>query len=897
VTGLGDLTDRASPFVARARELELLEDLFTQAAEGRGQAVLLVGDPGIGKSRLLQELHRRTDQRAGWLEGHAVSFGRSLPFHPLIDLVKRACGVDDGDPEQVIGEKIEYATARLGAELRPSAAFLRAMLSIDPGDPSVAGMDPSLRRAGMFEAVRRFLLAAASARPLIVMLEDAHWMDEATTEFLSLMADSIESSRILLCVTQRAGFSLISGQGVFHTRLTISRLSRAETAAIVGALLGAPALSPELQQLLDSKTEGNPFFVEEVVRSLDERGALERRGETIGLAHPTETLDVPDTVQDVILARLERLDARARDVLHVAAVIGREFSRRVIERVVGGTYGEDVVDDRVHALLTAELIQTARVWPEVAYRFRHALTQEVAYQAQRESQREALHARIGAGIEQVYADHLSEHFGVLAHHFMRARQWEKALEYLLAAARQAEQSFATREALALYDEAKAAAEQLAGGVAAASTLVAIHGAKARLHFLRSDFEQSAAEAERILPLARLTGDAVKEGEALATIAWASTWGRKLDAAVSVARNALTVAEPAGALAVQARAHFTIGFVRAVTGVLDESSVALDKAISLSSAAGDSVHHSLSLTTAGLLRNWTGEYDAAVRLQDQGLALARDGGLLLPLLFSCFLRGLTLTGKGNYDEALASFTEGLALAERVGDEAIHHRLLNCLGWLYAELGDLDHAEALNTTSAQIGRRRRDPGTQPNAELNLGEIVSSRGDLAVAQEIFDGVHRYWKNPSASLWMRFRYSIRMFAGMGELALARGDVAAARTYSAECLDLATRTGSRKNLVKGWRLAGEIERAQRNWDRAEGDLRKALALAASLGNPVQYWRTEVALGQLLSDVGRPDESRDAYRRAYARMQQVRESLRDERLRAAFEKSGDFRFLRALPTV
>jgi len=140
-------------------------------------------------------------------------------------------------------------------------------------------------------------------------------------------------------------------------------------------------------------------------------------------------------------------------------------------------------------------------------------------------------------------------------------------------------------------------------------------------------------------------------------------------------------------------------------------------------------------------------------------------------------------------------------------------------------------------------------------------------------------------------------MFAGMGELALARGDVAAARTYSAECLDLATRTGSRKNLVKGWRLAGEIERAQRNWDRAEGDLRKALALAASLGNPVQYWRTEVALGQLLSDVGRPDESRDAYRRAYVRMQQVRESLRDERLRAAFEKSGDLRFLRALPTL
>ena len=894
VTGLLDPTRRAAPFVARARELELLEDLFRQAQEGRGQAVLLVGDPGIGKSRLLQELHQRTRDRAGWLEGHAVSFGRSLPFHPLIDLLKRACGVDDGDTEQVIGEKIEHAAVRLGGELRPAAAFLRAMLSIDPGNAAVAAMDPKLRRAGMFEAVRQFLLASTEARPLVVMLEDVHWMDEATTEFLALMAESVDSSRILLCVTHRTGFALPFAEGVFQTRLTMSRLSQAETTAIAGPLLGVPVVSPELQQLLDAKSDGNPFFLEEMVRSLYESGALERRGDTIGLAHPTETIDVPDTIQDVILARLERLDSRARDMLHVASVIGREFSRRVLERV--GTDADDdrSIDDRVHALLAAELIQKGRVWPEVAYVFRHALTQEVAYQAQREPQRQALHARIGEAIERVYADRLSEHLGVLAYHFTRARQWEKALGYLLAAARQAEQSFATREALALYDEAKSAAEQQAGGIAAAATLIAIHESKARLHFVRSDFEQSGAEAERILPLARLTGDAVKEGEALATIAWASTWGRKLEDAVRFARDALTVAEPAGALAVQGRAYFTIGFVRGVTGVLDESDAALDRAISLSGAAGDVVHHSLSLTTAGLLRNWAGDYDAAVRLQDEGLLLARDRGLLLPLLFSCFMRGLTLTGKGNYDEAFATFTEGLALAERVGDEAIHHRLLNCLGWLYTELGDLDHAEVLNTTSAQIGRRRHDPGTQPNAELNLGDIVRARGDLPLAQELYDGVYRYWKDPASSQWMRFRYSTRMFASMGELALARGDLAAARTYSAECLDLATRTGSRKNLVKGWRLAGELARAQRDWDRAEQHLLRALELAASVGNPVQYWRTELALGRLLSDAGRPDEARGAFQRADLRMQRVRESLRHERLRDAFEKSGELCLVQGL---
>ena len=166
-------------------------------------------------------------------------------------------------------------------------------------------------------------------------------------------------------------------------------------------------------------------------------------------------------------------------------------------------------------------------------------------------------------------------------------------------------------------------------------------------------------------------------------------------------------------------------------------------MAISAAAGDRVYRSLSLTIGGLLRNWTGDYDEAARMQTEGLSLARETGVLVPLLFSCFMRGLTLTGKGDYDHALASFNEGLSLAERVGDETIHHRLLNCLGWLYADLGDLDEAEALNAISARIGRRRGDPGTQPNAELNLADVFRMRGDLARAKDQYDEVFRYWKD----------------------------------------------------------------------------------------------------------------------------------------------------------
>ena len=894
VVGLADADRHPGPFVSRTREIAVLEDLLAQVEQGRGQAVLLAGEPGIGKSRLLHEFHRLTRDRAGWLQGSAVSFGSSLPFHPLIDLLKRAFSIQATDSDEVMRGRIDAATSSFGESFRPSVGFLRSLMSIEATDAGQAPLDPKLRRAGIFEAIGRFLHATSEARPLIVVLEDAHWTDQATGEFLTLMVETLTASRILLCVTHRTGYALPFTASAFGTQLTLSRIPRADANAIGCSLVSAQSLSVDLQQLIDARTEGNPFFVEEVLRSLQERGLLERRGDEVGLLRPTEKIDVPDSVEDVLLSRVERLDRASRDVLRVAAVIGREFPRRVLERVI--TDGSQAIEDRIRALRASELIHNARVWPEVIYAFRHALTQEVAYNAQTEVERQAQHARIGEAVEQVYADRLSEHFGVLAHHFTRAQRWDKALEYLLAAAQQAEANFATREALALYDDARRAAEQMAGGVGDTNTLIRIHEAKARLYFVTSAFMKSAAEGEHILPLARLTNNKIKEAEGLAIIAWGSTWGSNLDDAIRYSREAIAVGEAAGALAAQGRAHFTIGFVRGVTGFLDESRASLDKAVEFSNAAGDAVVRSLSLSGAGLLRNWAGDYAEAAHLQKEGKTLARDSGLLFPLLFSSFLHGLSLTGKGDYDDALASFTEGLSLAERVGDEAIHHRLLNCLGWLYADLGDLDHAEELNSISARIGRRRTDPGTQPNAELNLAEIFCSKGDLARAQDQYDEVFRYFLNPDNSLWMRYRYSIRMFAGMGDLALSRGDRATARSHSAQCLELATRTGSRKNLVKAWRLAGRLAQADGEMDAAEGHLRKSLDIATSIGNPVQHWKADIALGRFLDDVKRPDEARHAFARAFALMQRVREGLRDDRLRVALDRNPDLQLIQSLVT-
>jgi tetratricopeptide (TPR) repeat protein len=864
-------------FVGRDRELALLAERFEQAQAGQGQVVVVVGEPGIGKSRLLIELRRRLAGACTWAEGHALAFGASMPFHPVIEMVRRTYRIDDADPEAVIIEKLEPRILRLGEDLRPTLPFVRYLLSLDPGDPAVPAMDAKLRHAEIVMACHRILERAAERRVQVLVLEDAHWMDPATGMWIAALADRIAGKRLLLILTCRPGHALPLGDRTVHTRLALAALSTADSVRVARATLGADELPGELESVIAGKADGNPFFVEELVRSLLETGALRREGGRVVLARALDEVVVPDTVQDVILARIGRLDPAVRSTLQVAAVIGREFGRRLLDHVAGEP---ERVARALGQLMAVEFVYEKTLFPEPVYAFKHALTHQVAYATMEPAHQRELHRRIGAAIEVLYADRLSEHGGLLAHHYSRAEEWPKALHYLVVAAARAAATFATREALALYDEALEAAQRQPGG-ADRDAIMAIHEAKAALHVVVSDFEQSRVEASRLVDLARAAGDRPRQAAGLAALAWASTWARDLDGAATYARQAIEVGESVPADSALARSHFAIGFVRAVTGGRDEAREHLGRALASSRAGGDAFHHSLTLAALGLVKSWEGDYGEAAALQSEGLDIARRQGLLYPLLFGVFLHGLTLTARGDYSIAQRGYHEGLALAERLGDETIHHRLLNCLGWLHLELGDLDRAEDLNRQSAAVGRRRKDPGTIPNAEINLGDVCLAKDDPALARELYEGVERYAADPETSEWMRFRYLIRLAASQGELWLARGDLDRARQHAERCLELATRSNARKNLVKGWRLSGEIACRRRRWDDAEQALRQALAVAEQIGNPPQLWLTLAALARLELERGRPDAARRAATAAQEVIDGVLAALDDPALRAS----------------
>jgi class 3 adenylate cyclase len=365
-----------TPFVGRAREMNMLLDAFERARAGHGQVAFLVGEAGIGKSRLLLELRRRVGDEAAWHEGHCLSFGKAMTFHPLVDLMRRQFAIGETDAESAIAEKIERGVAAVAGDGSPVAPYLKALLSIDPGDAAVKAMSPAERRGETFEALRRLFVRAAERRPQILVIEDLHWIDSASEQFLAMLMDSVPALRLLVVFTYRPGYASPFGERSYFTRVIPAALTAEDTARMAAAVLATDSLPDELRALLGGKAEGNPFYVEEMVKSLGESGALRRVGTRYELARPASEITIPGTIQDVIAARIDRLSEAPKRTLQLASVIGREFTRRLVDRLAEI---RERTEEFLSELTALELVNERRRYPELAYMFKHALTQDVAY--------------------------------------------------------------------------------------------------------------------------------------------------------------------------------------------------------------------------------------------------------------------------------------------------------------------------------------------------------------------------------------------------------------------------------------------------------------------------------------------------------------------------------------
>jgi class 3 adenylate cyclase/tetratricopeptide (TPR) repeat protein len=830
-----------TPLVGRERELELLLNGFERAKGGRGQAFSIMAEAGVGKSRLLYEFRKAVaNENVTFLEGKCLSYSRGVAYHPIIDVLKSNfdVGAEDGDSE--IREKFKSGLKILGEDEASTLPYLLELFSVKESGIDKIPMSPDEKKHRIIEAVKGITIKGSEIRPLIIAFEDLHWIDKSSEDYLKGLLDSISGARVFLIFTYRPEFVHIWGGRSYHSQVNLNRLSNQESLLMVSQLLGTDDLGRELEELILEKTEGVPFFIEEFIKSLKDLNIIKKKDSKYRLAKEVQAVSVPSTIQDVIMARVDSLPEGAKEVLQTGSVIEREFVYELLKVVAG--LPENELLSHLSVLKDAELLYERGIYPQSTYIFKHALTQVVAYDSLLVKRREELHRLIGQTIEDLYPDRIAEQYEVLAHHFAQGKEWIKALEYFCKAGEKAAQTFANREAIAHYDQALETAHRL-GDAMDTKTTMAIHQAKASLYYALSDFKRSRDEGERALALARKAGDRVNEAVALVGMGWAVLYAHDFDRAIAHTRQAIAIAETVEDNTILAGGHTITAMLYGVTARLDRSEEELGKALIISRKAGDARHQAISLWFTGYLKNWKGEFAEASHLQSEGLRIAREHNLLMPFLYSLQGYGLALTGKGDYDEALAVLREGLALAEKVGAEVRHLRFLNTLAWLYSECGDLDRAFELNQRSAEGARKRGDPETIANAEINLGDLFLAQSDFALAQKCLDGVYRLVNDPATSDWMKWRYSMRLFASYGKLWLARKDIAKAKNNADQCLEIASRTNSQKYLVKGWRLKGEIALLKKQTNEAEDAFRQALAIAKAIGNPTQLWETYLTVG------------------------------------------------------
>jgi class 3 adenylate cyclase/predicted ATPase len=470
VLGVGPLRTRLQisakrglvQFVGRQSEMEQLKRALTLAKEAHGQIVAAMGEPGVGKSRLFHEFKLLSQTGCLLLETFSVSYGKAYSYLPLIDLLKNYFQIVPQDDERKRREKVGGKVLMLDRSLEDTLPYLFVLLGIAEPNSPLQQMDPQIRKRRTFEAIKRLLVRESLNQPLVLIFEDLHWLDAETQDFLSLLSESVASTRILLLVNYRPEYRHDWGSKTYYTQLRLDPLGKKEAEEMLTALLGDGADLKPLKQFILKKTEGNPFFMEEIVQALREQEMLPdpRR---VGIAHqdggatgfnlapstghaplPTD-LHIPTTVQAVLASRIDRLPPEEKEFLQTLSVIGKEFPFSLLKQVVNKS--EDELQRLLSYLRAAEFIYEQPAFPEVEYTFKHALTQEVSYTSLLIERRKVLHERTAQAIEALFHSQLDDHYDELAHHYSRSGNTLKAVEYLSLAGQQAVQRSAYTEAI------------------------------------------------------------------------------------------------------------------------------------------------------------------------------------------------------------------------------------------------------------------------------------------------------------------------------------------------------------------------------------------------------------------------------------------------------------------
>ncbi|MFP6584518.1 MAG: adenylate/guanylate cyclase domain-containing protein [Candidatus Hydrogenedentota bacterium] len=877
-----------TPYIGRDQEQANLQGYLKKASEGHGQVVLLSGEAGMGKSRTLLEFRKSiADDTVLWLSGQCISFGDNIPFLSVIDLLKSAFSITETDEETAIIEKIDAGVSHWQSDEKATAPYIKYLLNVDHGDESLTDMDPMVRRAGFLDAFRAFLRAISREQTVVMVIEDLHWIDEHSEDIVNMLADLVGNTSVLMLLTARPGYAASIGARSYFSQLALTQLPPTESDRIAEAAFGSMDIPKALKDVITQKADGNPFYIEEVIRSLEETGVLNRDDATE--AENVASIRIPDTIHEVILSRLDRLEPGAREAMQLASVIGREFTVRLLNRI---SDLEDRLTDSLDQLKSLELIYETGYQSELAYMFKHALTHDVAYSTLLIERRKELHRTVAMAIETLFEERLTDHYEALAYHYALAEDDEPALDYLVKAGDKAVAAYANREAIDYYQQALNLCEKIDNQ----DELASIAHKRGVLYLGMSEFEESIEDLNRVIQYGKNHDDRYRQGSALALRSYVEWEGHQFDTARATSREAIELAadEFPGA---RFSATVTLWSNLNVTGHHEEARVLIPEITKLASTVDEPFFQALWGAFLPLGQYWKADFDDSILTISQWRP--QIDSVLVAQIICEWVTCLSLGGKGEYEEALSRLKAAHQFTDRIDNVFYLIRILNTIGWIYGEVHHLEEAIAWNTKGINTARDfdTLDSEVESNARLNLGDNLVELGKLDEAEEHFQWVEAIARNPKPVDMMSINnYSAHCFHSYGELWRIRGDLEKALAYAEDCIDVARKSDRPKNEVKGLRLKGATLHQQGHLTNADIALEQALTIARKIKNPPQLWKTYRAIAELCTTQERLDDAREAYRNTLEVMQSMADGLGDE-LKTIFIASKPFSEIAALSKI
>lgn len=847
---------RRIKFVGRDKEIDLLKTAWFRAKSGAGQVVGIVGEAGVGKSRLLLEFIRELrSEEYMYLEGSCRHYGESIAYLPLLQILRAYFEITGEERESTIKKRITKRIGQLDRSMLRLVQPLQDLLGLGADDEEYQALEAVRKREMIFDAIRELILRQSQNKPVVIAIEDCQWIDKTSEEFLNDLINSLPSGRMMVVLLYRPEYHHNWTAKSNYQHIVLNQLSSQASTELVNFILQGE-VAPDLRELIVSKAGGNPLFIEELTRSLLENGSIEKRDHKYVLARGSSEIAVPATIQGIIAARLDCLGGELKWTLQTASVIGRTFSFGLLQTIAGMP---QQLRFYLQDLLGLEFIYRNWVDPKSEYVFKHACIQDVVYHSLPLMTKRKIHERIGDTIEQLYPDRLEEFYEVLAHHYRNSQNWDKAYHYLRVSGDKAARSCANREALKLYRDAIDVLNRISLSrdrqARELEIRLAMDGVLRGLDYP----EGSLANLQEAEKLAEELGNAVSKAIALGKMGWYHVYRDNATLGMKQAEAAFEIATEAEApdLVVPLALNLTqalqaAGDFRKNIEVASKGIALMEKTHTESVYSGGFGNENVYCTLLGLSCSslaLLGEFEEAKVLAEKCLSFARklDNKASIGLAFHFYAQPLWMLGDSK--NSAKYLKQAISYFEKLDNTVLLSAAVAQMGIAYIMLSDLRSAAEFANRALDIVQRSGVAVFTENVFWVKGWVETELGNFGEAIRALE----------RCVEMSIAKKNRACEGMGRIFLGRamfkGDASthgSAEASVLQGLQIYSELGLRPFYAWGCLFLAELYADAGQKRKALKQLRKAQTMCREM--EMEYWlrKTETLLEKLDSSGKRP---------------------------------------------